>query len=249
VDIIDKSIPTPLYYQLLTIIKEKIEKGVWKPGDTIPTEMEIMEKYAVSRTTVRQAILSLVNDGYLKREKSKGTIVTSPTGRMRFVGSLISFTKEMSQKGISHFSRIIDRRIITANADIAKKLQLQEGDQVYYMQRIRYLQGQPYLYDEHFIPYYLCPGIESAYQENTSLYQLLESSYKLNLHHGQIEFEPVHPPNREMIDILEVHPTTSLILAERIVYSEMEVALDYFKAYIRGKFSIDVVNTAGMLLG
>ena len=244
---IDKSIPTPLYYQLLTIIKDKIEKGVWKPGEMIPTEMEFVESYGISRTTVRQAILSLVNDGYLKRDKSKGTVVTSSTGWIRFAGSLISFTKEMNQKGITHFSHILDQRIIEANAEISNKLQIQEGDQVYYLQRIRYLQGQPYLFDEHFIPYYLCPGIETNYKENTSLYQLLESTYKFDLHHGQIEFEPIHPPTREIIEILEVHPNTSLILADRVVYSEKEVALDYFKAYIRGKVSIDSVKTAAMI--
>lgn len=248
-DIIDKRIPTPLYYQLETIIKEKIEKGVWKTGETIPTENEIMEKYEVSRTTVRQAILALVNEGYLRREKSKGTIVTSPTGRMRFVGSLISFSEEMNQKGIAHFSHIIDQRIVGANADISAKLKLEEGEQVYYIKRIRYLQGQPYLMDEHFIPYRFCPGIETKYQENTSLYQLLEGTYDFNLHHGQIEFEAVNPPTKEMVELLEIYPATSLILAERIVYSNKEVALDYFKAYIHGKFSIDVLKSAELARG
>ncbi len=248
-DIIDKSIPTPLYYQLQQIIKEKIEKGVWRPGENIPTENEIMQKYEVSRTTARQAILALVNDGYLRREKSKGTIVTSPTGRKSLVGGLISFSEEMSQKGIAHFSKILDQRVVAANSDIAAKLQLSEGAPIYYLKRIRYLQGQPYLMDEHFIPYHLCPGIETKYQENTSLYQLLEGTYKFNLHHGQIEFEPVSPPTKEMIDLLEIYSTTNLILAERIVYSEKDVPLDYFKAYIHGKFSIDVLKSTDLQKG
>ena len=65
-DTIDKSIPTPLYYQLLQILEEKIKNGTWKPGDTIPTELEIMQQYGISRATVRQAILTLVNMGYLR---------------------------------------------------------------------------------------------------------------------------------------------------------------------------------------
>lgn len=248
-DIIDKSSPTPLYHQLLKILREKIEKGVWKPGDTIPTEEEIKEKYGVSRTTIRQAILTLVSDGYLRREKAKGTIVISATGRMRFTGGLISFSEEMNQKNISHFSHIIDQRIVAANADIAARLHLEEGAQVYYIKRVRYLQGQPYLMDEHFIPYDLCPGIETIYQENTSLYHMLEDTYHFNLHHGQFQFEPATPPTKEMIDLLEITPTTGLILAERVVFSRQEVALDYFKAYIHGKFSIDVVKSPELIKG
>jgi GntR family transcriptional regulator len=242
VDVIDKTIPTPMYYQLQQILREKIEKGVWKPGDMIPTEKEVMEKYNVSRTTARQAILALVNDGYLSREKSKGTIVARSTGRMKLVGSLISFSEEISQKGMEHFSHTLDQRVVSANSDIAAKLQINENDPVYYLKRIRYLEGRPYIMDEHLIPYRLVPGIELKYQDNSSLYQFLEGQYGLDLHHGQITFEPVTPPSKEMMDLLEIHSNTNLIFAERIVYNEKEVAMDFFKAYIRGKFSINVLK-------
>ena len=227
-DHIDKTIPTPLYYQLLQIIKENIETGVWKPGENIPTEQEMMDKFQISRSTVRQAVLSLVNDGYLRREKSKGTIVTSLTGRMHFVGSLISFTSEMNLKGISHNSRILSQKIMPCSAEIAEKLQLSPGEEIYYLRRIRDVNEHPYLVDEHFIPYRLCPKIEEKYKENSSLYSMLHAEYKFDLHHGQIEFEPVTAPSKEVIDLLEIYSTTTLILAERIVYSEKEVTAGLF---------------------
>lgn len=243
-DNIDKNIPTPLYYQLLVIIKDKIEKGVWKPGQTIPTEKDLMEQYGISRSTTRQALLALVNEGYLKREKSKGTFVTNPTGRMRFVGSLMSFSDEMDRKGISHHSQILDQRVIPAEDSVAEKLQIKTGDLIYYLKRVRYVNDQPFLVDEHYIPYYLCLGIENEYQNNTSLYHLLRTKYHFNLHHGQIEFEPVAPTSKEVIDLLKVYPTTSLLYVSRIVYSEQEVVLDYFTATILGKFTIDVVTSS-----
>jgi GntR family transcriptional regulator len=242
VDTIDKTIPIPLYYQLLVIIKKNIESGVWKPGQTIPTELELMDMYGISRSTIRQAILALVNDGYLRRDKSKGTIVTSPTARMRFVGSLISFSEEMNSKGIPHYSHILDQKTLPANENIAKKLILETGTQVYYLKRVRYINDEPFLIDEHFIPYSLCPAIEEKYKDNTSLYQLLKVEYQFDLHHGQIEFQPIAPLTKETIDLLKVYPTTSLLYVERIVYSEQNVALDYFTAMIHGKFQIDVIN-------
>ncbi|HSV85887.1 MAG TPA: GntR family transcriptional regulator, partial [Levilinea sp.] len=208
----------------------------------IPTELELMDMFGISRSTIRQAILALVNDGYLRRDKSKGTIVTSPTGRMRFVGSLISFSEEMNSKGIRHYSRILDQRVLSAKENVSRKLRLETGTPVYYLNRVRYINDEPFLIDEHFIPYSLCPGIEQKYMENTSLYQLLKVEYRFNLHHGQIEFEPISPPTKEAIDLLKVYSTTSLLYVERIVYSEKDIALDYFTAMIHGKFAIDVIN-------
>jgi GntR family transcriptional regulator len=146
--------------------------------------MELIERYGISRSTVRQAILALVSDGYLRREKSKGTIVTSPADRMRFVGSLMSFSREMDLKGIPHFSRILDQKVLPADELIATKLNLNVGDPLYYLKRVRYVNGQPYLVDEHYLPYFLCPDIEKKYKENTSLYHLLQTEYGFKLHHG-----------------------------------------------------------------
>lgn len=242
-DKLDKSIPTPLYYQLLIILKEKIENGYWKPGNIIPTEQELMEQYDISRSTTRQAILALVNDGYLHREKSKGTIVSSPTGRMRFVGSLMSFSEEMDSKKIPHYSQIISQQIVPATDAIAEKFNVEIGSSMYFLKRVRFINDRPFLLDEHFIPYYLCKGIEEKYKNNTSLYKLLKLDYNFNLHHGQIEFEPIVSKSKEVIDLLKVNPTTSLLYVSRMVYSDQDTPLDYFTAIIHGKFSIDVIST------
>ena len=161
---------------------------------------------------------------------------------MRFVGSLISFSEEMNNKSIPHYSHILDQKILPADENIAKKLRLETGMPVYYLKRVRYIKDEPFLIDEHYIPYSLCLGIEEKYKDNTSLYQLLKIEYQFNLHYGQIEFEPIAPPSKKAIDLLKVYSTTSLLYVERIVYSEQDVALDYFTAMLHGKFAIDVMN-------
>ncbi len=67
---IDRNTPIPLYYQLMQEIKHSIDSGDLNPGDSIPTEMELMSTYNLSRATVRQAVLQMVNDGYLRRIKA-----------------------------------------------------------------------------------------------------------------------------------------------------------------------------------
>ena len=72
---IDRSSPIPLYYQLKMLIKRKIEKGLYAPGDRIPTERALCEKYEISRAPVRQALMELVQEGYIRRQSGRGTFV------------------------------------------------------------------------------------------------------------------------------------------------------------------------------
>ena len=70
---LDKNVPIPLYYQLKRLILEDIENGTYPIGSDIPTELQLSEMFDISRTTVRQAITELVQEGRLYRVKSKGT--------------------------------------------------------------------------------------------------------------------------------------------------------------------------------
>ncbi len=73
---IDHSHPIPLYYQLKTLLKGQIESGELRPGDKLPTESELCERYQVSRTPVRQALLELANEGLLIRKAGRGTFIS-----------------------------------------------------------------------------------------------------------------------------------------------------------------------------
>lgn len=77
---IDRDVPIPAYYQLKQIIKQQIQHGDLKPGDRIPTEAELCERYHLSRTPVRQALQELVFEGLLLRTPGRGTFVASPPG-------------------------------------------------------------------------------------------------------------------------------------------------------------------------
>ncbi len=73
--IIDRSSPIPLYYQLAQKLEEEIVLGKYKPNDKFPTDMELSEKFDVSRITVRQALSELISKGLLVRERGRGTFV------------------------------------------------------------------------------------------------------------------------------------------------------------------------------
>lgn len=236
---INKSIPTPLYFQVEKIIRDGILSGELCNGDLIPTENELMEMYDVSRATIRHAILNLVNDQLLRREKSKGTFVTQPTERIHIFESLSWFSKYLDKTGIPHSTKILQQEVISPDANVAMHLKLKPEDLVYYVKRIRYLNTAPYLLDEHYIPYHLCEGIEKTYNEERSLYDTLNSDFGIQLDHGWREFEPAIP-SREVAGYLEIYPKTPVLIVHSCVQDPNKVPVDYFIATIHGKFYVDI---------
>lgn len=113
----------PLYIQLKDILKDKILKGEYKPQERIPPENELCVLYGVSRITVRQALSVLAQERLLFRKQGKGTFVTSPMfGRQ--LPKLDSVSETMRELGLVPSSRVVERRVENAQADVAALLKL-----------------------------------------------------------------------------------------------------------------------------
>jgi GntR family transcriptional regulator len=97
-DRINRNSKLPLYHQLYEILRSNITRGEWQPGDMIPPESELIDRYQVSRTTVRQVLDMLVNEGLIYRQRGRGTFVAHPTVEQALV-RIISFTEDMRQRG------------------------------------------------------------------------------------------------------------------------------------------------------
>ena len=91
---LDRSSHVPLYAQLRIQLVQQIEKGALKPGDTVPTEQELMERYGVSRATVRQAMGSLVHEDFY-RQYGSAPCAANASGKL---GTLTGFSEEMIQQ-------------------------------------------------------------------------------------------------------------------------------------------------------
>ena len=95
---INKNSPVPIYHQLEEFIKQQIENGILKEEAVIPSEREYAQTFQISRMTVRQAINNLVIEGYLKRQKGRGTFVTKKKVEQELQG-MTSFTEDMLSTG------------------------------------------------------------------------------------------------------------------------------------------------------
>jgi GntR family transcriptional regulator len=182
----------PLYAQLAATIRVQIQAGVLKPGDQMIPENELCDILKVSRTTVRQSLNRLVEEGLLVRYRGRGSFIASPKMR-RNLNYLYDFTDDMIHLGMTP-SSVVLQAAVTANLPeaVVQALQMPQGQAAaFYLERLRCANGEPILWERTYIPHFLCQGIELSHFENTSLYQTLSERFALNLYHAVETLEAV----------------------------------------------------------
>lgn len=172
-EIVDKNVPIPLYYQLKQLILEDINNGRLSAGDMIPAELEITKSMELSRTTVRQAIMELVNEGHLHRVKGKGTFISKPKIEQEFMARIESFNKQMTRKGFEPSTRILEKRILPASADVAGHLGISVGDLVLKIKRLRFADQDPIVIVDTYLVAQYCSHVYDYDLVEESLYDLL----------------------------------------------------------------------------
>lgn len=119
---------------------DKIQSGEWPVGYMLPTELELCEQFGISRPSVRTALLSLVNDGYLFRVKGKGTFVTTPQRVEESTIFIESFAEEMHRQGKTTQTEVLEFRLMQPEEKIRQLMGLPEGATVIKLVRLRYCQ-------------------------------------------------------------------------------------------------------------
>jgi GntR family transcriptional regulator len=167
----DNSIP--LYFQLESLIKRCISAGLVRPGDMLPSEAELCRSLGISRSTVRQAIGELEEEGLVLRHQGKGTFIAEPKLHRRSE-NIYSFTAEATSMGLSPSSTLVDFTVITPTEDLRRMLELQSRDiPVYRVSRIRRVNGVPLMLETSYYPAYIYPGLTEELVRTHSLYSLL----------------------------------------------------------------------------
>src|SRR5258708_9755502 len=165
---IDKHSPIPMYYQIMSQLREKIAAGEYAVNSTLPPERELVETYHVSRMTIRQAILELVNEGILVRRKGIGTFVAPPKLEQA-LSRLTSFTEDMAQRGMKAGSRIISFKEMLPDPTTRKTLELRAEDKVFECVRLRLADEEPMPLETPILLPSICPVLRQHNLKNPSL--------------------------------------------------------------------------------
>ncbi len=224
--------PVPLYHQLKTALLRDIEAGRWRPGDRIPTEDALIERFGVSKITVRQALRDLVQLGYIRREQGRGTFVQGPPLE-EGPRELKSFTSEMRGHGFMATSRVLEQTVVPAAAEVAEHLQIGDGTRVFRLRRLRLADGEPMGLQTAFIPLALVPGIERLTFTDASLYEILGSRYTLFPASARETHRAAAVPE-DVALLLRVAAGSPSLAAERLTSLADGRPLEYVQSIMRG---------------
>lgn len=239
---IKKDSPIPIYYQLGERIKELIEKGELKPGDSLPAEREYAEQFQISRMTVRQAFTQLVNEGFLNRIQGKGTFVAERKPKIeQMLQGLTSFTEDMQARGMKPGSELVRFEIIPATSEIANQLGITEYGPVYEIKRIRLADNVPMALETNYISANFIKGLTEQIV-NRSLYSYIEEQLSLTIDHATQVIESSIANDLEA-QYLNIQPGAPIMLIQRNTFLKDGTPVEFVKSIYRAdryKFMIQM---------
>jgi GntR family transcriptional regulator len=228
---IDRSSKLPLYHQLYEILRGQIVGGGWQPGEMIPPESELIQRYQVSRTTVRQVLDILVSEGMIEREQGRGTFVKHPTVEQGLV-RIISFTEDMRQRGFQPGTRVLTSGLVPAPPDIAEKLRVGPDEELTHLKRLRLANQEPMSIEESFLVHSYCPGVLDGDYASNPLREALERDFGIRLVRARQVIRAILTPGG-LAETLGVKPKSALLLIERVSFSQDNVPVEFLRIYYR----------------
>lgn len=226
---------SPLYQQIKELILQSLQSGEWKPGEAIPSEMDLAARYRVSQGTVRKAIDELAAGNLVVRRQGKGTFVaTHAEQHVQF-----RFLKLVPDSGMPGSEGPAEREIIAcrrlrASADIARALALRTGDSVLQARRVLSFAGVPTILEDIWLPAAPFKGLTAerlaAYQG--PMYALFETEFNVRMVRAEekIRAEPA-VDGRELL--LKVGHGTPLLSVERTAFTYQDVPMELRRGYYR----------------
>jgi GntR family transcriptional regulator len=207
------------------MLREKIALGEWKPGDIIPSERELSERYGISRMTARQAITELVNEGLFHREQGRGTFVRRHKITQQLL-RLTGFTEDIRARGQRPGTRVLSASMYPADETTAQRLHIRPGQQIFRLHRLRLADEEPLAIETSLVSFIGCERLLEEDLEGHSLYRLLETKYGLPPLEAEQELEAGQAGEQEA-QILKIPVGSPVLYTRRTTYTERHQPLEY----------------------
>ncbi len=226
---------SPLYQQIKTLILRSLQAGEWKPGDMIPSELDLAARYRVSQGTVRKAIDELATDNLLVRRQGKGTFVATHAEQhiqYRFLRVLPDVGDPASQ-GPAERS-IIECRRLRSPAEVARSLGLRTGDAVIQVRRVLAFGGSPAILEDIWLPGHSFKGLtlETLSADKGPMYALFEAQFGVRMVRAVEKVKAV-AADADNAGPLGVPPGHPLLSVERLAYTYNDVPMELRRGFYR----------------
>jgi GntR family transcriptional regulator len=221
---------SPLYQQIRELITKSLESGEWGPGDIIPSESELAERFGVSQGTVRKAIDEMAAENLLVRRQGKGTFVDThddPRSFFRFLRLSANDGELLTLKSFP-----IECWRAKAGADVARTLALEPGAPIIILRRLLRNGNEPVVFDEIYLPGELFADLtlDVLKSSEMSLYSLFESRYAVRMIRADERLRAISA-DRVSAQLLQLAEGTPLLLVERVTYTYANKPVEWRRGF------------------
>ena len=226
---------SPLYQQIKGLILQSLQASEWKPGESIPSEMELAARYRVSQGTVRKAIDELASGHLLIRKQGKGTFVATHAEHQvqyRFL-KLVPDQGDLNTEGPAQ-REIVDCKRLRASAEIARALALRSGDTVLQVRRVLSFANVPTILEDLWLPGTPFKGLtaERLADYHGPMYALFETEFGVRMVRAEEKIRAVLPDKAQR-ELLQLPASTPLLSVERIAYTYNDTPMELRRGFYR----------------
>ncbi len=226
---------SPLYQQIKVLILQSLQGGEWKPGDVIPSEMDLAARFRVSQGTVRKAIDELAAENLVVRRQGKGTFVATHAEQQvqyRFL-RLLPDSGDSSKEGPAQ-RRIIECKRLRAPADIARALGLRSGDAVLHVRRVLSFQQVPTILEDLWLPAAPFKGLTAERLDSYRgpMYALFETEFGVRMVRAEERIRAL-AASEPACELLKVKAGEPLLSVERTAFTYNDLPMELRRGLYR----------------
>jgi GntR family transcriptional regulator len=231
----------PLYRRIEADLRDRVRTGELAPGSQVETELELMERYRVSRATVRQALGGLIAVGTFEVRRGLGTYVAS--GRFEHtIGGFYSFSREIERHGLEPRTKVLSLFREPASDAVAEALGVPLGTLVVALRRLRLAGPDPLVVETSHLPAARFPGLETVDFSAVRLYDTLLTTYGCRPTRARETFEPVLLTADEAM-LLDQRRGAPALRVERIAFDQDDLPIESCRSTVRGdryRYSVEL---------
>lgn len=220
-------------------IKEKIINKFYKVNEKLPDETTLSKEYNCSRMTIKKAVDILVNEGFITKSRGSGTYIRpydnhSKSNNTIFSNGPSTFGFHNTFKNQDHSTKVITFKIIECPKEIQSKLQLTNENFIYFVERIRFINKIPIIFETLYIPIDKIQGLTKSILEK-SLYEYIENELNIKIFNAD-KIIRAKLPTKKDIEFLEINDNSPILEMDHIVYSNRNIPIEYAQIHYHSKY-------------
>lgn len=223
---------TPHYLRIYRDLKDGITKGKLVPDARLPGQRELAQKYGVTVMTVRHALQLLEQEEKVVMRHGLGTFV-APRRIEYAMGNLRSFAQTVTDQGLELRTQVVLRELVEPHPHVAELLQLESGEPVYAIERLRFVGTEPIVYQHSQLQPWLGEALDAVDLSDLSLYDYLQRDLQIQVTRAKEDIHAVALVARDAA-LLEQEPGAPALLSERLTFAASGEPIIFDRALMPG---------------